>query len=399
MTRKYKQMFSIAFIIMMTITTAGYSQFTKSVSVEMVYDDNSFRNYKGLSDYITQVNVYLARDFQSEALVTRLYYDGNVNVFTEYSDRLSHHHKVGAAFSRFLGSKGEALNFGANIRLSRYRDVYDYSNYGQATGYANFKAKPDDAIITQFGYVVKYRDYENLPEFSHFEHQLFGRFSWFLPTSTSLILYTRYGLKDYETQTVVTGARDMSNIGHGRGGRQGESGGVVISEQEAPSASQFIGSLKFGQSLSSITGLSFQYLRRINLSDAARYSALAGEIWNYNTEDDLFDDPYAYQGHEMSTVLTQLLPWQTRVKMGYDRYIKNYGYEALDLNGEPLLIPEDRRDTRNVVWFNLTKQFSQKSAFRNFELSLDFYYLNNNSNDPYFNYDSSVFTFGTGFSF
>jgi len=109
------------------------------------------------------------------------------------------------------------------------------------------------------GYLIKYRDYENLPESSYFEHQLFGRFSWVFPTNTSLIFYARYGLKDYETQTLAMVISDSlgSHHGHGRGSGIGNRSSVVYSQYQTPSTSQFIGSIRLGQSVTSTTGAQY----------------------------------------------------------------------------------------------------------------------------------------------
>lgn len=387
-------------LILLGANSAGLSQTTKSVTIEMAYNDNAFRNYQNLSDYVTQLNIYLARDLTTDLWAARLYYDGSLNFFAQYTDRFSHYHKVGFGASRAIGQAGSALNLGANIALNKYRTVYDYTDYVQGTGYVNYKFRPANSVIAQLGYLLKYRDYQNLPEFNHFEHQLFSRVSWFLPTNTSLIFYARYGLKYYDTQTTSTVVTDSLGAidGKGRGSsRDSGTSRVIYSEYQTPSTSQFIGSIKLGQSVTSTTGLSLKYLRRFRLGTGARYSYDFGELWTYSTEDELFDDPYSYDGQEISTALTQILPWQTTLKLGFDHYIKNYSVEALDLDG--LSLAETREDTREIVWFSATKRFSQKSVFKNFQISADFYYLNNDSNDPYFRYDNSVFTFGTGFSF
>ncbi len=393
------KMFLIIWFIMAATSSAGFSQLTKSLKIEMSYDDNAFRNYRSLSDYVTQLNLYLARDYERDSWAARLYYDGNFNFFAEYTDRFSHYHRIGVAASHSFGEKSGAFNSGGNLVIKRNKSLYDYTNYVQGSGYVNAKLRPVESVIGQLGYIFKYRDYQNLPEFTHFEHQLFGRLSWFLPTNSSLILYARYGLKDYESQTIATMVTDTlsSNQGMGRGNNVGSRTSVVYSEVQTPSTSQFIGSVKLGQSITSTTGFSVQYLRRLSLTSSARYSTVAGEVWTYSTEDDLFDDPYGYEGHEIGAVWTQLLPWQTTFKLGYDTYIKNYSLEALDLEG--LSLVENRKDTRDLIWFNINKRFSQKSVFRNFQIYVDFYYLNNDSNDPYFNYDNNVFTFGTGVSF
>lgn len=395
-----KTIFSML-ILGILLTTSGFGQTTKSVTVQMAYDDNAFHNYQAVTDYITQLNIYLAKDFRKTDWSTRFYYTGNLNFFTEYTDRFSQYHKFGMASSKALGESGAVLNLGGNVAVNRYKELYDYTNYVQSSGYINAKIRPAQSVAFQVGYIVKYRDYENLSEFTHFEHRLYGRASFFLPTKTSVILYSRYGLKDYKSQTMTTVITDTLNTssGMGRGPGSSTSATVIYSDVQTPSTSQFIGSIKVGQSLTAKTGLSVECLRRISLTNSARYSSATGEVWTYNTEDELYDDPYGYEGHAISTSLTQMLPWRTTVKMGYNYLIKDYAVQAFDLEGESFAAPVNREDTRSYLWLSIDKKFLRKSAFRNVRFFMDFYYMKNDSNDPYYNYDNSVFTFGSGFSF
>lgn len=376
--------------------TFGFGQTVKSVAVEVGYDDNAFRNYRSLSDYITQLNLYLARDVQKPHWTARIYYDGRFDIFAENSDRFSHYHKMGLLVTR--GFADSELNAGGYVALNRNLELYNYTNYFQLSGFANYKVKPGESIIAQLGYIGKYRNYENLPAFNHFEHQVFGRLSWFLPTKTSMIFYARFGLKDYAQQTVSTIVPDSSGErGHGPGRPGG--GSVVVDEYETPTASQFIASVKLGQSITSTTGVSFEYLRRSKLDDSGRSAYNFDGVWSYSSEDELYDDPYGYESHELSAGITQMLPRQTIVKAGYDYYRKNYSAAALDLTGQTLLGEPLRSYTRRLVWVQLSKRFAQKSRWRNVDFSLGVYHLINHSNDLYFDYTATAVTFGAAVSF
>lgn len=387
------KLFGILVAIACMAATSGFGQTTKQIAVRVAYDDNTFRNYMQEADYTTHMSFYLSRDFMSKKWEHRLFYAGDLSLHKEYSERFSHYHKIGYAAAASPFGKGDVFSLGGNVSLNRRRSEYDYANYAQVLAYGNYKFRPGKGFTTQFGYRMKYRDYENLPELSHFEHQLFGRFSTSLPSRTSLILYGRFGLKDYQSLTTATVATDT--VAMGRGHRETtERTRIIYSEAQQPSASQLITSLKIAQSLTAGTGLSMEYLRRINLGDEARFYYADGQFADFSSEEDIFDDPYSYEGYEIYTTITQILPRQVILKLGYDYLRKDYDVEALDLAGQPLATAALRQDTRKLLWLNMKKRVSQSLQF-----ILDFYYLNNNSNDPYFDYNNSFFSIGTEVSF
>jgi hypothetical protein len=399
-------------ILLLTLVFAqspvAFGQTTGSVGIHFSHDSNSYRTYDAVPDYVTETSFSIARDMMADPWTARLFYDGNLSFFSENSDRRFQDHTMGLAFSRPFPWNDALLAIGGNFSLSRNAALYEYADYTQGLGYVNAKFSIGQASANQLGYRLRYRGYENLPVYSYLENYVFERVNFSFSSGTSLILQTSYGRKSYSAQSSSSAAPPMPADGHGHMGgenRGGEDGGDYWwgssgdSASLVPSASQWTGSMRVGQSITASTGVGVYYLRRANLGGNVRPSYPYGELYSYSPEDELFNDPYSYEGHELGAELTRLLPWQMSAKLGYDHYIKNYSYPARDLAGEPLASGRTRSDTQDVVRLNLSKTFSGGSAIDGFHVTTELLTIANESNDPYFDYDDTVITFGTGLSF
>lgn len=373
------------------------AQWTKSVSVSTGYDDNAFRNYQGLSDYATQVSAYLAKDFDGESWQSRLFYRGSFNLFAEYDERNYHYHQLGAAWSRIISEQGNAFNLGVNGSLRANGQVYNYYNFQEASGYSNVKIRMGSASSANFGYRIRRRWYNNLSELDYLEHYLFARFGYSFQTRTTLTVETKYGRKSYREQ--VTGEKTwqlgMGGYGHHQGG-MGQWGGWNQEENSSqsvkPSVSQWIGQIRVAQSLTNTTGLSTDLILRRNPGNGVRY--LAGQVSGYTSEDELFDDPYGYESEELGVTLTQLLPWKVTLKAGGEYKWKDYvNRPALDLNGETLSTDELRTDRQIWTWLSLGKTFQFRSG-RTMSLFGEFYRIDNQSNDFYYDYRGNYVSLG-----
>lgn len=256
--------------------------------------------------------------------------------------------------------------------------------------------------MAHFGYRIRARWYANLEEFSNVEHYLFARFTHFFPTRTSLIVETNYGRKNY-LQGVATDASPSPEAEHygwhdgGRGhmgtpwwGAEASAGGSRYGVGQA------VGLLRLAQSLDNSTGLSLQVLLRRNPANNVRY--LAGQVSGYTTEDELFDDRYGYESHELSGTLTRLLPWRMTLVMGSEAQWKDYvNRPALDLSGQPLATGELRHDRRFAAWVTLARTLS--TGNRELSLLVELYWLDNRSNDRYYDYSTATFSVGVSTEF
>jgi hypothetical protein len=395
----------IAFVLItlvLVLCAISFGQTTTSLGLQFSYDSNAYRTYDAVPDYVTETSFSLARDIAGGPWSTRLFYEGNLNFFNEDEDRRFHDHTLGLAASRPLAWHEVVLGFGGNFSLSRNAALYEYANYAQGLAFANAKLPLGAAGASQIGYRIRYRSYENLAELTNLENYVFERVNFGLSSGTSFILQTSYGRKSYSSTSSGTPAPELPTHGHGHrggGGGDGDEWESSTGSGGVPPASQWMGSAKVGQSVTPSTGLGIHYLRRVSLGADAPSAYPYGKLYSYRSEDEIFNDPYSFEGHEVGVEMTRLLPWQMSVKMGYDRYVKNYTYAARDLSGEPLPTGENRMDTQGIIWVSLRKAFSGRGALNGFQIYSEVLSITNESNDPYFDYDDTVLSLGTSLSF
>lgn len=394
---------SVLLLILSFAVNPVQAQWIKSISIRSGYDDNAFRNFQSLSDYATQFSAYFARDISNERWQWRLFYRGSYNLFAEYDDRNNHYHQLGAAWSGILNEKNDAFNLGVNGKLRANRDAYDYYNFKEAVGYGNLKINLGSSSRTNFGYRLRGRWYSNLSELSYAEHYLFARYTHFFETRTTLIVEGNYGRKIYHDQILenTISQPDDGHYGDHRGGRGHFGTGSMTGENspiaEKHNVTQLVAQLRVAQSLANSTGLSMDIRIRRNPGDGVRY--LAGQVSGYTTEDELFDDRYGYESEEVATTLTQLLPWKMTLKSGLEFQWKDYvNRPALDLNGEVLSSGDLRNDRQVLGWLSLSKSFSVLGG-KSVDLFAEFYWIDNQSNDLYYDYQVNLISFGITTSF
>ncbi|MFQ5769807.1 MAG: hypothetical protein ACE5HX_04690 [bacterium] len=389
------------FILLLSMGFTAHSvfaQWTKSFAVNTSYDDNAFRNYAGLSDYATQISAYLAKDFGEENWQSRWFYRGSFDIFAQYDERNYHYHQVGAAWSRLLNDRENTLNLGINGKLRSNRSAYDYYNFTEAAGYGNFKFKFGYSTAVNLGYKIRSRWYSNIPDLSYIEHDFFVRYTHFFATRTTFMIAGEYGRKQYQEQITEDNLAqwNMDDYGSHRGGMghmwNGGWFNNINSTSVKPSVGQWLGQIRLAQSLTSSTGLSTDFMLRSNPGDGVRY--LAGQVSGYTTEDELFDDPYGYESEEFGATLTQLLPWELTFKAGVESKWKDYDNRpALDLNGETLPSGELREDRQVVTWLRLSKSFNLLEG-KSANLIAEFYWMDNQSNDLYYDFQVTLLSLG-----
>lgn len=125
-------------LLLLTLTAAPLlAQWTKSLAVNTAYDNNAFRNYEGISDYVTRISASIARDTRGENWQSRMFYRGGYNFFASSTDRSFHHHQLGATLAYSFNQGNDLLNLGANGGLRSNRELYSYYNFTTASAFAN----------------------------------------------------------------------------------------------------------------------------------------------------------------------------------------------------------------------------------------------------------------------
>ncbi|MCB0286789.1 MAG: hypothetical protein KDE57_09060, partial [Calditrichaeota bacterium] len=119
-------------------------------------------------------------------------------------------------------------------------------------------------------------------------------------------------------------------------------------------------------------------------------------VSGYISEDELFDDHYGYESEELGTTLTQIFSGKVTLKASIDTRWKDYvKRNAPDLNGDPVHDQSLRKYREVQFWFSLGKSFSMPGG-KSISLMGEFYWIDNRSNDLYYNYQVSLISLGSG---
>lgn len=405
-------------VVLIAAFDPAQAEIVKRVSVDGIYDNNAYKFVDGPSDAVTQTSFYLARRDTSARTGVEYFYNGDFDLFVRASQRHFTTQRVGLAYVRQFGQARHLLSAGGNFGGRWDRAVYKYYDTLDGAVYANFKLNLARTTSLRTTYRLTLRKYLKLDASSFREHLASLALNTAFPTRTALKLEVSYGYKDYTSSRVAlvaatkrvgsTGMNGMDGMGGRMGGGMGPGsmgwsgmwngtwrrwvGGDTTASASAPALpaiptilqygspnkGQIALSLRVSQSLLTSTGIYAQYLRRINPSDGGRYQS---GLWTgYAEDDDLFDDRYDYEGHEISGGMSQLLPWGSKLTVEGSYMTKDYRNKpALDLDGFPL--GEDRSDRKRTLSAGIEMPLGMA-----FDVNLWYIYTTNTSNDPLYGY-------------
>ena len=353
---------------------SGQAEVVKRISVGGIYDNNAYGSYAEEADYITQVDVYLGSRRQDERSLVEYYYAGNGTIFAQSGTRTFAINGLGIVYAR-LGEEGSGLFARGNLSLRMNRSYYDIYDYAGAQGTINGKWYIHPSLLLRLGYRLRWREYWNLDPYSYTEHHLFTQVNKFLPTRTTLRGDISYGYKDHPDP-------GREALGYGPFERRWRRMPSAMVEPGVPDEGQLVLALQVAQSLAEDTGLSLRYQTRLNTS-SEDYDFLYGEGLGYSDDEDVFNDPYDYEGQEWTGRLTQLFPWGLRAVLGGGYENRRYdGRPALDVSGEPIPSGALRKD-RNLF----TSISVEKPLTPQVDAKIWYGYERNRSNDLYYHYD------------
>jgi hypothetical protein len=342
------------------------AQFGFYTGFDSYLDDNIYNNYLGISDHINSLSFGAGYNFESSWNNLEFYYDGILTRFSEESFKSSNSHKAGIVNS-FLISGSNPLNIGANYSLRNYEDGYDIYNLKMLSLYANYRQYTDDNDFILIGYIFNRTKYPNLETFSYNEHKGFIKYRLGFSSKTSLLLGMEANHKDY-----IQKFKQSNSINN---------------------ALQLSSFIQLAQSLGESTGLSLFAQARKNIKDGTR-----SKNWNEYIyyEEELLNDRYSNDGYEGGIKLTQMLI-PTLILSGSVNYAKrNYtNLPAADLDGNSF---DHFREDDNVS-YGVQLEASLGSILPGLYGDINWNYVRNNSNDPFYNYNNQVFSAGLEFSF
>ncbi len=380
------------------------AQWSVRISSLTAYDENAFRNYLGLDDWVEQVLVNVGRQFAGEHADIALSYNGGFVFFREFSDRRFMVH--GAALDATLYLAGGKFPLDAGFSFSQRFDkaAYQIFDSHQFSVYLS-KRFPGVTGLPEIGVTYANRVYPNLPDYSHSEWSAYAVARKFFPTRTTLIVRSTIGYRAFAKRVVtVTEPADEwtegSEWGWVRGGRghghwnnfpwwlmEGSNARFLV---ESPSILLLNGGVRVAQSLGGTAGLSFDARGWYSPSGGSR--ALDRSVYGYDPSDLIFDDPYNYDGSRFTLQLTKVLWPGSQLAVGATGEKRWYrDRPALALDGQTTLDPE-RRDERTEFW--ATFQSPLRVFKLNFGAMVDIRWIDNRSNDPYYQWSGLSATAG-----
>lgn len=414
------------------------AQWMGSVSIEQGYSDNMFST--AARTPAASQDLSLQFGYFPDESPWAVNYSAAYSTFSQYPDRSYFTHALGGSVGLPYSERNNvSLLASASMRVDREDyNVYDYRQGLASLGVKQYLA---DALYTQAAYQLRYREYPNFGELSYLEHTFSLATMTFFETRTSIRLSGEFGLKNYSNSFTTTapingfapsttsglsiegggpggggpggggpggggsgGSGSGSGTGWGNGGTgrgmnerggMGMDPGVEYIVYDEPTTTQLRASLNIGQGLSDYTGIALRVTQRWNLTDRGR--AFVGGAVDMIGEEELFDDPYSYDGTEATFTLTQLLPWSMSAKAGLLYMLKNYPYAA-DLNNAT--DSDLRDDTRMGAWLELSSNLLDEwLLFSGLEVTLQYSYLRNQSNTSWYDYSSHNIAVGIGTEF
>jgi hypothetical protein len=363
-------------IFFLLALSAALGQTTFSLENNSGYITNAFANYAALPDYYSSIGAEINHDWLGENNGLRLFYDGSYTAFNAYNERNNHSHEAGVVWYSLLGETGNRIDAGANIGKRFHSEIYQWYEQEQLQAFASIKYVVNPQWFAYTGFSLNLRSYPELTPFSHSRTLFYGRSSWFFATGTTLIAEADLMRKSYTsaadgTQEAYT---DMVTVGDG-------------------SSTQLLLLLRAAQGVTQKIGLSAEYQLRHNFSSTSRYLGNADGF--YYSDEELFEDVFAYHGSTLLLSYRQELPWAMRLTLSSRYEQKSFDErQAADLLGNPYPDGRLRDDERTSISFEWQKALRVKTGWAPLMVELNWSLLKNSSNDLYYNYKSSYWGLG-----
>jgi len=366
-------------LMLALLYSTASAQFGLSTGLNMSYNDNINSNYQFLSDEVTEFFLESSYSFPSKNKNFELYYEGSFNYFRRNVNRTFHEHSAGIVFSSSFGKKlSSSLNIGGAYNLSLNRDDYTYLDNSGASAFANYKTYIGKRTSWQLGYTFNYYNYNEISDFNNFQNYVYTSLTGYLPSRTTLSFETGLGVKTYLNSQTNTSTSGMGSGKH----KMGSS--TVLGE----SVFRLDVTGRLSQSIFDKTGLSLSAGYTKNLSSNERFLVSGNVTGNDNS----LDDEYSFEGPYTEISLTRHLPWGLAAVLSGGFQYRNYiDRPAYDLNEN--LLSNERIDKLYTASLGLIKNFE------NFGFRLAYNYIQNSTNDEYYNFKNNIFSIELGAGF
>jgi hypothetical protein len=343
------------------------AQFSVKADLILKADNNINNNYEQINDEIFEAKLKLGSGIIPGFKKLKMFYDGSFNYYKRNIEHTFHEHTAGIEYSSSLGCKRETdLDIGAVYSITQNRSDYSYLDNSSIHAYGNISHYLSKKIIGMIDYEFSYNMFSEYNDFNNFQNHLSANAAGFLSSKTTLGVELKGGIKSY---------LNALNTGNGKN-KKGSSG------NKGTSVVRIDASGNFNYELFDKTNLYFESGLNKNFNSNGRYITSGNKSGMENT----FDDEFSNEGLYVSMLLSSRLPWNVYFLMNLDYRNMNFtNRPAYDLNEN--IINDERIDKSTSLSVDITKYF------KSFEVKLSYQYINNNSNDLYYNSHNNIYSF------
>ncbi len=406
-----------------------------SLNVISTYDNNSFSIYDRRADVYHQVFAGATQDFAGDFHSLTLFYYGAFVLFRTFPSRTYNQHTLGGWYVLQLDHRDEESEEEEKPDEEKPADDGEETGKKETAAAASLdstkagtalpvpSASGEDSLVTYLhvrptvgarydkrafdfydsrsagvnlllrrhiagsliGRIMgetNYKQYPSLQQFSNLENLGRAGVSATIGEGTELFASAEFGYKNY-LNTVTTTSILVRGSGKGKGGARTD---TVVTTYSNPGTAQAVISAGIVHSGGSNRSIALSYLLRTNPHNAAR--ATVGDTPIGTSEDEIFDDRYGYQSHELTLTLRLPLFLGCSAEGEALLHRKLYPQAATTLAGDPLPPGNPQRlDQR----FGLTLQISRPLVRKGdggaaLTLGVLYAYVRNRSNSAYHDY-------------
>lgn len=326
------------------------------------YQSNVFYNNYQLPDMTNQFGISLSHTTNHNNTESQFYYDGDVNLFRTYTARQYFYHQLG--YDGAVSTTSD-IYFGAGASWIDGKDTYALYDYRAFNIYLSGKKYLRSNVIGRLGVRLDRRAYTELYEFNYWQNTLFSQLNTYFQTGTSMTLVLSYQWKLYSPYEINGYLYD-----------------AMLSVDQA------VLRIGLAQSLGMQTAIKFRYQLRQRVGLFAGDPTAIADTYLI-TEDELFDDPFGYNSNEVAMSLTNALLFNFKLQT-------TTGYLGRDYHNRRVYDPAGmtyddsarHSDNRIFAWTTLSRNFGWGKQHKSIQVWLTVGYLNNNSNDGYYDYEN-----------
>lgn len=353
--------------------------------------DNLFQSNVAEPDHLSNLSFSVDKNFSPFSVFAF----GNFSYLFENSDITYYTQDLGLDYLHPLADK-TALYFSLTGRGNFYQSDYSDYNYLSLNFFMALKSYLSQTSILKSNYAFEFKNYKT-SLYDFLSHSFLLSIDKYFQTRTTVKAEMNWGYKyflhPYQSADLTTVVEvPFLHGGMGKGKHPGGSYSLLY----APTASTQDGGEGI-QVLSLATLIAQGLGNKVGLNiTGMRQWVLSGEnpfvfIQEFYMVENPSYDRFSWEGFQLGSQLTFLGPGNIELKMGYTYSNKEFpGIESLSLDGDPLGVT--RKDQRKRVELSVEKDFSS------FSLYLSYSFINNHSNDPYFDWKGNFFSVGVSWN-